>query len=246
MTLITKEYINTLDGNKRVDLFLTTFKTFESYLSRLVGKTNEYTSYSQCLNMAYSKKLNPIIDGQTYDFLRSVGELRNLLSHNNELCFPTFELLYKFISITDSIMYPLKSIDIATKTNDMIKANMDDKVIDVIDKMNDKSITHVPVIQQNKLVGVFSVSTLFDKALLGDYKYDKSLKISDFSDALNNHSSERFLFVDSNISAIYLKDMLKKTKKHEKRAAVIFVTDNGKSDGKLLGLITETDLLKLN
>lgn len=245
MMLKTLDDLKKMNDEARTEIFLATFKTFEAFLSRLVKTKGEFTSYSQALNIAYSQKLSPILTGDNYDFLRSVGELRNILSHNNDVCNPNPEFLYKFLLIADSMMYPLKSIDIATPYSKMMKASMNYKVGKLIFNMKEKGFTHVPVAENNKLIGVFSVSTFFDKALTGGFSYSPNDTVKDYESLLDSHNTERFIFVSKDVSAFSLRDMLKKTKVHEKRAAVIFVTDNGSNNGKLLGMITETDLLKI-
>ena len=114
MMLKTLDDLKKMNDEARTEIFLATFKTFEAFLSRLVKTKGEFTSYSQALNIAYSQKLSPILTGDNYDFLRSVGELRNILSHNNDVCNPNPEFLYKFLLIADSMMYPLKSIILCT------------------------------------------------------------------------------------------------------------------------------------
>lgn len=244
MNLLTKKDIEKMDEEERTSLFLSRFKSFEAYLERLMNK-DKYTSYSQCLNVLYKHRSIKGLDGDAYDFLRSVGELRNIISHHNDICSPSIDFLYKFIRLSDSFMYPIKSIDIATPYNKMLKASLDDKVSEVIRKMKEKSFTHVPVIEDNRLAGVFSISSFFELATKGCFTYSLDTKIKDLVIELDSHSSEKFVFVDEKTPGEYLKQMFVKTVEHEKRTAVIFVTSDGNKNSKLLGMITQTDLLKL-
>lgn len=244
MNSLTLSDIEKMSEEERTSLFLSQFKSFEAYLERFMNKS-KYTSYSQCLNVLYKNKSIKGLDGDAYDFLRSVGELRNIISHHNDICSPSIDFLYRFVSLSDAFMHPLKSIDIATPFDRMLKAKVDDKVSEVIRKMKAKSFTHVPVIEDNMLVGVFSISSFFELAAKGSFSYSLQTRISDLVIELDSHSSEKFVFVSKETPGEYLKQMFVKTVEHEKRTAVIFVTKDGNKDSKLLGMITQTDLLKL-
>lgn len=246
MLLITLEECEKMSDDKKNEVFLASFKKLEAFLSRKAAVKDNFIPFSQALNIVYSKRMcGDVLNGENYDFLRSAAELRNVLSHNNFICFPTSQFLYKFLFLSDSLLYPQKSIDIATKYKNLLTCSLDDFVSDLIVTMNERGLTHVPVVENGRLIGVFSVSSFFDKALHGAFNYESNVRIKDFEDCLKDHSTERFIFVPPYVSAYSLKGMLRKNKSHERRPAVIFVTSDGTNKGNLLGLITETDLLKL-
>lgn len=244
MTTYTKKDLDLMDPSKRTDTFLSQFKAFEAFLSRIVG-SEKYTSYSQCLNTIYSKRLISSLNGDDYDFLKSAGELRNIISHHDQICDPSSCFLYKFIRLTDFFMYPVSCKDIATPYSKMMVRNPSATMGDLLMEMKKKSFTHVPIVESDRLIGVFSMSSFYENATKGEFAYKPTMKVSEFVIDLDSHSSEKFLFVDSKMSAIHLIDMFKKTVEHEKRTAVVFVTTDGTKNGRLLGMITQTDLIKL-
>ena len=72
----------------------------------------------------------------------------------------------------------------------------------------------------------------------------KDAKIRDFSDfiPIDRHESESFAFVSRDTLVIDIEDMFAKELRQEKRLAVVFITDNGDPNEKLLGLVTAWDI----
>lgn len=60
---------------------------------------------------------------------------------------------------------------------------------------------------------------------------------------LDAHVSESFSFVDKNCHADMVEDLFKKTPTTDKRLGLVFVTEHGKRDEKILGLISAWDIV---
>ena len=100
------------------------------------------------------------------DELHVIRTLRNMLAHNNmeidgeEIIHFSPLLLSTLKKITNLISKPILVKDCMVKN--MFSATFDDKVSYLIKSMKDKGISHIPVFdEENKLLGVFSQSTLF-------------------------------------------------------------------------------------
>lgn len=246
MDFFDKDHFEDVGEEKRVEIFISNFKSLEAFLSRKANVKENFVPFSQALNYVYSKKIFPgVLTGENYDFLRSAAELRNVLSHNNDICSPTAKFVHRFVRLSNALIYPAKALDIATPLGKMLTCSLKDQTGELIEKMNENGFSHVPVVEKGKFIGVFSVSTLFDRALKEPFTYSPEKTVEDFKEYLMNHTNERFLYVLPTVSAYSLKGSLTKSKSHERRTAVIFVTSNGTNRGNLLGMITETDLLKL-
>lgn len=246
MITVDLDDIEKMDGNKRNALFLATFKSLEAYFSRLVNSKAEYISFSQALNTAYSKKLTPgILTGENYDFLKSASEFRNLLSHNNDVCYATPSFLLRFLTLADGFLYPVKAIDISTLYEKLIMCSCSSNVLETIKKMRDGCISHVPVVEGGKLQGIFSAGTLFDIAADDETQFSKNWTMKDILPYLNRHSNEDFVYVKPSLPAVDVSSLFNKSASHQKRTAVVFVTSDGTSKGMLLGMITPADLLKI-
>jgi len=111
--------------------------------------------------------------------------------------------------------------------------------------MNKYAYTHVPIIEEGRFVGVFSENTVFSYIVNSmDCLLAKDAKIRDFSDfiPIDRHESESFAFVSRDTLVIDIEDMFAKELRQEKRLAVVFITDNGDPNEKLLGLVTAWDI----
>ena len=230
--------------------FLNTFKNLEVELIAMARLNDDYVSFSRALNKVYTNRLNPIVsDADVYEFLKTASDLRNILSHRNNVCVPSEEFVTKFKKIANEIIHPSKCEDVATKGNDLVLCHPGNKVIDIIDAMSKKSLSHIPVLDKGKIIGVFSRTTFFDYYVQNRRLcVDNDFTIRDFIDYINvnSHSNERYLFVKPNTSLydVYKELSLRKEPK-KKRLSCIFVTSNGKNDGRLIGIITEADMVKI-
>ncbi len=232
-----------------INKFLSNFKSLEKKLIDISGLENEYTSFSRALSKVHFDKLNELVsDDQIYDFLRSASDLRNILSHQNDICVPSTEFNAKFEEIVNEIINPLECIDIATKGNDIMYVELSSNVINVVNEMEKRHYSHVPVIKGGKVIGVFSRSIFFEyiyfnKKLVvnNEYIVEDFIRQTD----LQKHLNESFVFVSRKIKAYALLKYFSKKKAGERRVSVVFITENGRPEERLLGVLTETDLLKL-
>ncbi len=237
-----------LSSRERIDLFLQTFRQLESKVISLARiSSTSHVPFSKALSEVYYNHLDPIIsDYDNYDFLKTASDIRNILSHENNACVPSSAFLSKFVKITKSIVNPLSCYEIATKN--IYSCKMDTVMKEVINIMDSYYLSHLPVLDKNKiLIGVFSRSTLFDYLFKHDeIKGLRNMKVADFNEylAIETHSNENYLFVakkepiTSVFSALYKKD------ENHKKTSLLIVTENGHKDEPVLGLITRVDLSK--
>lgn len=238
-----------LSEKERRDEFLKEFKELETRLVKISNIKDDFVSFSRALNQIYYKRLNPIVsDYDCYEFLKTAGDLRNILSHKNNVCSPSEEFLSQFHKITNAILNPIKAYDIATKNLSFCR--LGDPLKRVLKEMDEKKISHVPVLDDDlRVLGVFSRNSLFDQILCGrSLEHLDELSIRDFKEVIGfeNHRNEAFLFVNRYKNAEELLPLMVKRKAHDKTASILFVTQNGSPKERLLGIITLTDLAKFN
>lgn len=228
--------------------FLTSFKELEKELLGIAKLKDDYVSFSRALNHIYYNGLNPVIaQRDNYDFLRTASDVRNILSHENDVCVPTEEFFNKFQSIARAIISPYTCYEVATKNIDT--CHYSDRLFSICSLMDRKHLSHIPVLNDSERVtGVFSRSSIFD--YLNEYQHleiTPEYTIGDLREvvALNNHSNETFFFVSKRMNILSAFELIQKKKAHDKIVGLLLVTENGKSSEKLLGVITMTDLAKL-
>ena len=115
--------------------------------------------------------------------------------------------------------------------------------------MDRKYISHIPIYTDDyKFLGVFSRTTLYEYFLSKkSINFDENTRVSEAKEFIDisKHGNEKYLFVNryAKIVDVY-KQLLKKTKE-DRKLSCIFITPNGKMNEKLLGIVTQVDILKL-
>ena len=204
-------------------------------------------------------------------FLDNVRYTRDVLSHNNtKTSFPFIvtkdfldevnEFLKDLELKAEDIYIPFKSITEANKS--ITAAKLGEKLGSIVDDMRKKSYSHIPIIDDNeRVIGVFNEIAAFN------YLWDNSIKSIDQNMRLSkdifeycriekreeleyveiyeivkpNVSVEDFGFVKPSISADKIKNLFKNPDSDRTRIGAVFVTQSGKKEGKLQGMITPWD-----
>ncbi len=186
-----------------------------------------------------------------YKDLKLFAELRNLLIHNpypdraNPLIIPHDYILKKYEDIRNTILNPKKAMNIAIRREFIYTTSLNANVVEVMQIMNDKTFTHIPIMDGEKLIGVFSENTILTYLVHHkDAIFLKDTKMEEFKEfiGLDKHPSECFEFVSRDNLLIDIEILFQERLKKRKRIAVIYITQNGKPDEKLLGMITAWDV----
>ena len=182
-----------------------------------------------------------------------IRKIRNLLSHGEckvegktaiEINENIIEKLKEIISLLENP--PLVASRYITE---MFVVDLEEKLENLIKAMNEKKISHVPVLDKDKkLVGVFSENTIFSKLSEDEIiEIGKEYKVKDYEKyiKLENHSSEYFDFIKRNEELASAQNLFNKSIKKDKKLVMLFVTENGKKNEKILGILTPWDLLDM-
>lgn len=236
-----------MTDEERINAFLASFKEVEKEIIALSKLEGDFVSFSRALNEVYYQRLNPTVaDRDVYDFLKTASDLRNLLSHENDVCAPTEDFLVRFDQIKERILHPLTCYQAATKGINYLRPGDSLKTAELL--LVNNGLSHLPILDSDGIVtGVFSRSTLFDYVSLhGEVSLDASYSISDFREVtgLNDHQNEFFLFVSRTESVRDAFEALNRKEMHTKKAALLFVTEHGKPEERLLGVISAGDLIR--
>ena len=215
------------------------YKISDVNQSVITKRINELKNSSSALKRKRGEKL---------DIIRN---LRNSLAHiekyNNEDNFVIKASLIKFLkNEIEDIKKPLLAIDICRPINEVIYASINDCLIPLIDKMINEGYSHIPILSNGVLVGVFSENSIFNSLYLtGSNLLNESTKVSEYLPFIDidKHSSRYFLFVSKDIKVDNLYELFN-ISKQKKKLAMIFVSEHGKQDENVLGIITSYDLIK--
>ncbi len=228
----------------RADDFLDKYKTLEEELSEKYNY-DEKTG-SPVMRFITDKEGKPFREK-----LNMCREVRNFLSHHAEidgepLVEPSEGMIRFLDEVTDYVCRPPLAISYSTLFADILKAGSKNKAMTVMKKMQKLGFSHVPVIDSGTFTGVFSIGTFFSYALrYGMGALNNDMLIEDFMEFLppDKHESERFVFMPKTATLFEVKNEFENRTGHNKRLAVIFLTDNGSINGRILGMLTPWDVV---
>ncbi|MBE6708272.1 MAG: CBS domain-containing protein [Ruminococcaceae bacterium] len=231
---------------RNADLFLELYKNLEELLEV------KYSDGKKLVGSAVMRYYNDDESKKWREELNICREMRNMLSHHAKIggkpvFEPSDEIIEVLRRILNDVKNPPVSMSIATRASKLTTCILDDLAENVIHKMKENGYSHVPVMENGKLIGVFSVGTVF--SMIEKYGVDgvrKNSRIRDFEEFLpvENHTTESFGFVSDSAPFSGLKHRFTAKGPHERRVAALFVTANGNKNEKLLGMITPWDMIK--
>ena len=178
-------------------------------------------------------------------------EIRNLITHNAnvggvpviEPSEPVLEALRETLAF---VRRPPLALDFATPGSRIVSAGLSDKVLDVMRGMEKSGYSHIPILDKKRFVGVFSVSTVFSCVLKEpSTRIGEETTLRDLSKMLPVESHmENYAFVDRNTTSMEVRRMFERISGRNKRLSVIFITEHGRRDEGLLGMLTPWDVMR--
>jgi CBS domain. len=226
------------------DKYIQQYKKFEAIVRREFKIDNDKSIVQEF------KKPGPY--AKYYDDVHYCADVRNLLQHKAKIqdtfaVEPNDVMIQYLEDLTKRIENRKKCSDINIPLQRIYTCTYTSSVKEVMQKMQKNTFTHVPVLENDLVVGVFDENALFtyladqgivdlDGITIGDLKPFTS----EF-----DREMEKFLFVERTLYVDELQYMIQTESVAGKRVGAVFVTLNGKQNGKLCGLITPWDLVGL-
>lgn len=187
------------------------------------------------------------------DELEYIREIRNFLQHRPELngeypIEPNPQILPRIDKLIDNIQNPPKVYDKCVDISSVCYASYDDKIYPFMVKMKENTYTHIPILDNGVVKGVFSENTLLGALIEDELVYVKDS--TTFSNPLikkycelNNHVSEIYRFIKKDTYLEDAKELFVNSFQKQQRLSMLFITQNGKPEEKLLGIVTPWDVL---
>lgn len=179
-------------------------------------------------------------------------EIRNLLSHNADrdgkaVIQPSDDIIITLREILTHVQRPRLAANYGTPGDRIMFAHPNDLAESIMRSMRHRGFSHVPVRDKNDLIGIFSAESLFaffDKNGFEAAKRD--LRIKDLKDALDfgDNRSEKYMFLPADATLLTVRDAFDKRTKRNNRLAVVFITEDGTRNTKILRMLTPWDVLK--
>lgn len=232
---------------KLSEKFLQIYNELDDYMRKKLH-SEQYTDHSTLLRQMTD--INSVFKDY-YKDLKMFADMRNILVHNpykgeaDPIFMPNEKIIEIYENIKNLVLYPKKALSIAISRKFIYTTTLESNALEVMQIMNDKVYTHVPVMEGEEMIGVFSENTLLSYlARNKDAIILKDMKIEEFKDfiPLNNHLSEHFEFVGRNALLVEVEQVFRRGLINRKRIAVVYITESGRPQEKLLGMITAWDI----
>lgn len=239
-------------SRSNAEAFLTIYNELDKFMRVELGKETWVSHPSLIREMAETNKLFK----RYCNFLCDMAELRNAIVHNphsrkiEPIAEPHPEILKLYEDIKEAVLHPPLALEVlAVQREDIFTTTMDANAHHVMQTMINNSYTHVPVLQGDTLLGVFSEHTVFSYLVRNHiFALDKDILIGEFAELipLDKHESEYFEFVPREATVVDVEELFVEDIRNQKRLSAVFITENGNPGEKILGLITPWDLAKDN
>ena len=229
----------------RTEAFIQHYRMLEDLLE---------AKYSQAARHHSSVIMEYINDPESRPYREQVDlcrEIRNLIIHNADrygqaAVEPSQGTLETLQAIVAYVEKPPLALSFATQPDRILKAGLHTKALPLMRKMQENGFSHVPILERQRVNGVFSNSTVFsyfleypDQCLNGE----TTVRMFQAYLPFENHCSEQFRFMDAGATYADVKLAFEQRKERNKRLAVIFITQTGSRDEELLGMVTPWDVL---
>ncbi len=232
--------------NRKTELFLNKYKELEALIAAAYNLRNSESAVNFLLNRPESRAFKTELD-----YCR---EVRNLLTHNPKIndrfpVEPSDEMLALLERLVDRFRNPQRAKHIMVPIERVSCRAMDDLVLPAMREMNENIYTHIPILENGVVTGVFSENTLLS-ALLDDgcLCATPTLRFRDLADYLpiERHRAESFRFLSLQTPVSEIEDIFADALRSRERLGLLFVTAYGKPAEKLLGVLSAWDVAGLD
>jgi len=243
--------------------FINIFNTLEEHMRQKLGKNDQNISHAKLLGMMADKY--PLFR-DNLSRLHAYRSLRNALVHipsngleQEPIAEPHENILAHYQSLVDYLIKPPSALDsIAVK--DVYTITWQTSVADTLQKMLTNSYRLVPIVVENKLVGMFDIGDL-SRAVHESFSQDVPFTIHPLStfehfytiSSFNNHDPQN---IQQSVVGTHFASRKSTTEDIETifqtnfskgiMVSVVCITETGCAFEPLLGIVTAHDLPSAN
>ncbi len=227
---------------KNTDLFIDLYKQLEQLAVR---KYN----YPEDGKAVYNLSLRPEFASlrAELDYCRAV---RGILQHKPKIgssyaVEPSDEMIALLQTTLNKVKNPPRAKDIAIPFGSILYKSMNDLVLPTMMEMQEKVYTHIPILQDGVVVGVFSENTVF--SYLADEQIVEIAQNMRFSDLagylpIEKHRAESFRFIGQTKLISEIRGIFEDALSRQDRIGLMFITKSGNPKEPLLGILTAWDV----
>ena len=233
-----------MSNNRKTDEFLDLYKRLEAAAVKIVGPDTRGSVVFRLANHRAFADMK-----EELDYCRDV---RNLLAHEVKVqgefpVCPSDAMLRFMEQVLARIENPPRAMEHATPLEKLVIATPETPLLPLMREMRRLSISHVPLLDDGRVTGVFSVDTVFWSVLEdGGVGVDEETRVSRFQDylPLNRHPANSFGFAAQDILLSDARDVFDRAYHRDRKMKMLFLTKNGRDTERLLAVLTPYDVLE--
>lgn len=230
-------------SNQRAEEFLDYYRRLETAAEKLIGTDSRSSSV---LKLARHRDFAKYRD--ELDYARQV---RNLLTHEAKIggqygVVPSENLLSFMKRTVSRLENPPTVSGVMTPVNRLVTVKGGQKVLPLMEEMEARGISHVPLLKNRRVMGLFSTETVFGWILDQNAPFTAETSIEELADylPLSAHHRHNYAFVHPTLHVNEARDLFDKAYGRHCKIKLLLVTHNGKPEGNLLGVVSPYDLLE--
>ena len=227
--------------------FLEQFKAIELSLRvELKLSERDHMSFNE---MVYRSRRRVFKSSYHQEILENAAQLRNMLSHKHDVATIHPVFADQFEVVARRILTPLKAEHRMTPYSHVERLHLTDPLNKAITIMRKHRFQNLPVLLNDRCVGMFNESTLF-YALQAtkELHVDLNTPIQAFEGHLSieDHPTHLYTFVSRSTTLDAIAEQFSEFLTHDqKRLELVIVTENGKASETMLGILTPEDLIDI-
>lgn len=176
--------------------------------------------------------------------------MRNDLSHNAIGEAYPFAVSSACLEALESILQEVKekAYPYAKKGEDIVFVTPDTEMKEVFKRMSEFHYSYLPLLSSDgRVCGIISSDSVLD--LIHKERGRETFserKVADFSEYFSLEANDQafFIFIDKNLYFYQLTELLKRYYHDERKLGILFVTEHGRKEEPLIGILTPWDILK--
>ena len=228
------------------DRFIIAFNRIEKSLEKISGLSN-YMPFSRLIDK--TKNMNAIIRKFEVD-LRECADLRNAIVHRRTDV--DYAIAEPHDNIVELIEYIERELSKPVTVGDMFQRKVHTlRASDSLEKglklIHEQRFNQIPIYENRKFIGLITATGI--TYWLAD-KGTEEIISREMPTLLDIYYHEKqkntYRFVERDLSVYEAEEYFKKAVVGGKRLEALLITENGRPEEKLLGIITPLDLMKID
>ncbi|WP_342508019.1 CBS domain-containing protein [Sporosarcina sp. FSL K6-2383] len=233
-------------NERNSDRFIIAFNRIEKSMEKISGLSS-YMPFSRLIDK--TKNINAVIRKFEVD-LRECADLRNAIVHRRTdvdyaIAEPHDNVVELIEYIERELSKPVIVGDLFQRKVHTLRAS--DTLATGLKLIHDKRFNQIPIYENRKFVGLITAAGI--TYWLADKGADEIIS-REIPTLLDIHYHEKqkntYRFVERTLSVYEAEEYFKRAVVGGKRLEALLITENGRSEEKLLGIITPLDLMRIN